>query len=294
MHRLSIFIFILALTFIGCENCDDENENILNNEEATYRVHIQTISSIIEGMTVCSSDNTCKSTDENGMVYFDELGTYDFKIRDMLVSSLDINQSKTIVSPYKLFDDSELAKQVILLIHSFDKSSDPSDENVLLQLSSYIPTSDSISSFIDLHKESEFINYSVGEYNNSIDTYSNIIYRDCEEGAVHLNQRCDVYDLDIPTQAAYSRIDKIAEFIAKSEDKNVIIDNLDTKYLLEQISLTSFYLGDRYVFSFYPNNDDVIAKVYDTFYQSTDEMVLLDSNDSSTLVLEYISLKVIE
>lgn len=293
MHKVSIFMFTLLLMFNGCGSCDDESENTLENEE-TYSVHIQMVSSIIEGMTVCSSDDICKDTDENGMVYFNELGTYEFKVRDMILSTLDINQSKTIVSPYKLFEDNVLAKQVILLLHAFDKGSDPSDENVQLFLSSYVPIAENISSFIDSNKESEFINYSVGEHNNSIDTFSDIIYRDCEEGTEHLNQRCDVYRLNIPTQTAYSKLDNIAEFITKSENKNVIIDNIDTKYSLKQISLTSFYLGDRYIFSFYPDNELVKVKLYDTHYQSTDEMNLLDSDNNSVLNMEYISIKVSE
>ena len=149
---LKIVLMTIAFLFLACDDPKESIATTTNEEEPTVilPVQIQVLGSLIEGMIVCDTNNSCKQTDSDGVVSFEEFGDYNFKINDINVSSLTIDSNNTIVSPYTFFESNEtLAKNFLLLLHAFDKGSDITDEKVSLTFSSYIPTATSIKIFIE-------------------------------------------------------------------------------------------------------------------------------------------------
>jgi hypothetical protein len=280
--KLQKVIPILGLILIlGCDDPKEE-ASLDNNEEVIVpsAVQLQVVGSLIEGMIVCDSNSSCKQTDSNGMVAFDNFDSYTFKINDINVSSLNIETNRTIVSPYKLFEHNEtLAKNFLLVLHAFDKGSEISDEEVVLTFSSYIPKADTIEQFIIEHSENNDTNFSVNEHNISIDTQENIVNRGDRD-----------FTIDVPTKEAYAKLDRVSEFIALANDKNVTLGNVSTKYLLTSATLSSFELGERYRFNAFAKEEEVIVEIYDSQSRTTDSAKLIESDDNTTLVTNLVSI----
>ena len=289
-------IILLAMGLSGCKYKEDEDVNTAKLP-TPLNVQMQVLGSTIEGMTVCLDNNVCKKTDSKGMVAFEKFGSYTFKINDMHISTLEIDNNKTLISPYVLFDKNDtLAKDISLVIHAFDKSKDPSDESVLLSFSSYIPKAESIEAFIADNKVDGNLTYVINDHNNTIDFNASKIYRDCknEEVSVYdtnvgefvtrLELKCDEFVVDIAPKENYVLLEDVSAFIALAEDNNVTLENIETKYLLKQETLTSFTLGDRYRFSFFAEKEKVVVEIYDAQSRITDKGELLKSDDVHSLL----------
>lgn len=273
---------ILLIFILGCDDPIEEEPQPNNEEEVIpiLPVQIQVVGSLIEGMIVCDSNNSCKQTDSNGMVAFDKFDNYCFKINDINLSILNIDNNSTIISPYTLFDNNEtLAKSFLLLLHAFDKGSDISDEKVALTFSSYIPIAKDIPTFIREHRQDDDIVYSVNDHNITIDTEDNSIDRDNVD-----------FTIDVPIKAAYSKLDKVSNFITLANDKNVTLGNVSTKYLLTSSTLSSFELGERYTFSALAKEEDVVVEIYDKNSRTTDSAKLVESDDNNSLVTNLVSI----
>jgi len=231
-------------------------------------------------MVVCDTNNSCKKSDSDGMVAFEKFDDYNFKINDINVSSLLIDSNRTIVSPYKLFDTNDtLAKNFLLLLHAFDKSSDISDEKVVLSFSSYIPKANNIRTFIDEHREEDDIVYTVNDHDIIIDTEENSIDRGDED-----------FSIDVPSKETYAKLDIVSNFITLANDKNVTLGNVSTKYLLKSSTLSSFDLGERYTFSAFAKEEDVVVEIYDKNSRTTDSAKLVESDDNNSLVTNLVSI----
>lgn len=264
MNYIKILVLLWTVISLTSCSCGDEEESVEDNKSEALGIEIQVVGSLIEGMTLCLDNNVCKKTDSDGMVAFDSFGSYNFKINDINVYNLKIDSNNTIISPYDLFENNEtLAKDFLLLLHAFDKGSDISDEKVSLTFSSYIPTATTIESFIVEHIDDEDIVYSVNDHNITIDTADNSIDRDGTD-----------FPIDVPTKNAYALLNKISDFITVAHDKNVTLDNIETKYLLKKETLSSFSLGDSYIFTASAKEDEVVVEIYDRKARSTDSATL--------------------
>lgn len=290
-------VSIIVLLSMGLSGCSCEEDADTTELLTPLNVQMQVLGSSIEGMTVCLDNNVCKKTDTKGMVAFEKFGTYSFKINDMNISVLDIDKNKTLISPYALFDKNDtLAKDISLLIHAFDKSKDPSDKSVLLSFSSYIPKAESIEAFMLDHRVDDNLTFVVNEHNNTVDFNASKIYRDCEDKNVTVfdanasafvtktELKCDEFIVDIAPKENYALLEEVSSFISLAEDKNVTLENIETKYLLKQETLTSFTLGESYRFSFFVEKDKVAVEIYDAASRTTDKAVLLESDDATTLL----------
>jgi hypothetical protein len=285
---------------LGC-TYEEPKKKVEKEVEKVFAVDIQVVGSLIEGMTVCFDEkNLCKHTDKYGMVQFDDMGTYSFKIRDMHISKVEIDTNRTIISPYQFFEDNEtLAKRTILLLHAFDKTEDLSDEQVLLTLSSYIPKDKSIKSLLAKTKwkstykdvnntkvgsteenitkvlvsKHEVLQYMTNdlnitnnkEHNITINFSENNITRD-DDDMVHIN---------IPSKLSYANLNDVMKFVDLSYDKNVTINNSEEKYLLTKNSLTSFNIGEKYLVTAIVREDHVVLSFLDNTSRITDESILI-------------------
>jgi len=277
---------MIILMFLGCDDPVESTEPTTNEEETTVElpVQIQVVGSLIEGMIVCDSNNSCKQTDTNGMVSFEKFDDYAFKINDINISSLSIDSNMTIVSPYTFFDTNDtLAKNFLLLLHAFDKGSDITDETVSLTFSSYIPTVISIKTFIEEKLDGEDLVYSVNEHNIIIDTEDNSIDRDNVDSTIL-----------VPSKEIYKKLDYVSTFIEIANDKNVTLGNIGTKYLLERTTLTSFTLGERYRFTASVDESDVLVEIYDNTSRTTDNAKLVIGDENSTLITNLVSVTLVE
>lgn len=281
-----IVIISITLIFLGCDDPVESSENSDNEEEVTVElpVQIQVVGSLIEGMIVCDTNNSCKQTDTNGMVSFEKFDDYAFKINDINISTLTIDNNMSIISPYTFFDTNEtLAKNFLLLLHAFDKGSDITDEKVSLTFSSYIPTVSSIKTFIEEKLDGEDLVYSVNDHNITIDMEDNSIDRDNVDSTIL-----------VPSREIYKNLDHVSNFIEKTNDKNVTLGNIGTKYILKRTTLTSFTLGERYRFTASVNESDVLVEIYDSTSRTTDNAKLIIGDDNSTLITNLVSVTLVE
>jgi len=272
-----IFIILSLLLFVSCD-CGDSTK-----KDDEYKVKIQMVGSEIEGLRLCSQlskEPICKKTDSNGMVEFKKEGNFTVSINEMNISTIEVKNDASVYSPYQLFEnDEDLAKKVLLLFHAFDKSEDISDEKVSLSFSKYIPKFDSIEKLIKEEENLTLITYDVNEHNISIDWEDNTIIRDDKTTVI-----------EVPTKEAYAQLNDVAQFVYMADDKNVTMDNLETKYHLKKETLTRFSLGDAYILNAVAKDDKVVIEVYNKESRVTDEVVLLKSDDNNTLVTDYFSL----
>jgi len=279
--QTSTMLVVILFLILGCDDPKEVAPKEPNQEEEIkiLPVQLQVVGSLIEGMVVCDNNNSCKSTDNNGVVSFDKFGQYSFKINDINLSTLTIDTNKTILSPYTFFENNAtLAKDFFLLLHAFDKGSNIADEKVALTFSSYIPTATTIEDFITTHLDGDDLLYSVNEHNITIDTEDNSIDRDDKS-----------FDIDVPTKESYAKLQYISNFIEVAEDKNVTLSNLSTKYLLKGVTPTSFTLGERYRFTAYAKTEDVMVDIYDSTSRTTDKSKLIIDDNNQTLITNLVS-----
>lgn len=303
---MNILMIVLLIGLSGCKYKEDED---INSTKAPIplNVQMQVIGSHIEGMTVCFNNDICKKTDIKGMVAFEKIGSYSFKIKDMNISTINIEQNKTIITPYVLFEkDDILAKNTALLIHAFDKDSDPTDQSVLLSFSSYIPKANNITTFISEQRIDDNLTFLINEHNNTIDFNSSKIYRDCKDENMSIFDEntsafvtslvfhCDEFLLDIPSKDAYATLADVTAFIALAENKNIRLENIETTYILRQETLTSFMLGESYRFSFFAEKEKVIVEIFDTQTGTTDKAELLENDDENTLLSNLTQLTIVK
>jgi len=277
MTSKKIFIILSLLLFVSCD-CGDSTK-----KDDEYKVKIQMVGSEIEGLRLCSQlleEPICKKTDSNGMVEFKKKGNFTVSINEMNISTIEVKNDASVYSPYQLFEkDEDLAKKVLLLLHAFDKSEDISDEKVSLSFSKYIPKFDSIEKLIKEEENLTLITYDINEHNVSIDWEDNTIIRDDKTSVI-----------EVPTKEAYAQLNDVAQFVYMADDKNVTMDNLETKYHLKKETLTRFSLGDVYILNAIAKEDKVVIEVYNKESRVTDEVVLLESDDNNTLITDYFSL----
>jgi len=303
-------------------SCSYEEQNGSTDEEVekVFAVQIQVVGSLIEGVTVCyDANNTCKQTNNKGMVEFDTFGKYSFKIRDIPLSTLNIDNNRTIVSPYTLFDKNEtIAGRSVLLLHAFDKSEKIDDEEVLLSLSSYIPKIKDFPTLLAkakieiIPKDLNTIlqNATNGDSNASdanatdandtsrfVDTYELLRYStndlNLSEVKVHeiiinftennITRDGEHFHVEIPSKESYESLNSVMHFVDFAMDKNVSFNNFEEKYQLIKTSLTSFNLGERYVVSSIVKKDHVVIEFFDTTTRLTDETILIVSDDDNVL-----------
>jgi len=314
-----IEILILTILMVGC-TYEEPKESVPEVVDKVFAVDIQVVGSLIEGMSVCFDEkNICKFTNKYGMVQFDDMGTYSFRIRDMNISQVEIDANRTIVSPYVLFDTNDtLAKRALLLFHAFDKSEDITDEEVLLTLSTYIPTDKSIKSLIGKTKvdltymdvnnteansteenitkvlvsEYEVLNYITNDLNISNSNEHNITINFSENNITRDDN--DMVHIAIPNKSSYESLDDVMKFVDLALDKNVSINNSDEKYLLTKNSLTSFNLGERYLVSAIVKEDHVVISFLDNISRITDESTLIVNDMDNILSTNLLDLYVDE
>ena len=320
-------VFLIIFIILGINSCsyeETEKDSEEQVEKKVSAVQIQVVGSLIEGLTVCyDKNNTCKQTNKSGMVEFDVFGKYSFKIRDINLSTLKIDNNRTIVSPYTLFDKNEtLAQRSVLLFHAFDKGEKIDDEEVLLSLSSYIPdikdfptllakskvetvvkdlneilnlNNDSNSSdnndtndtsrFVD---EFELLRYTTNEFNLSNVKEHNITINFTDNNITRDEQ---VFHVDIPKKSSYESLNEVMKFVDLSVDKNVTIDNFEEKYLLTKNSLTSFNLGDKYVVTSIVKKDHIVIQFFDNASRISDETILITNDEDNVLSTNLLDLR---
>ncbi|CAA6808861.1 MAG: Unknown protein [uncultured Sulfurovum sp.] len=279
MKFLLVTFLILGITACSYEESKTESTEEVEKVSA---VQIQVVGSVIEGLTVCfDKNNSCKQTTTEGMVEFDSFGTYSFKVRDIEISTLTIDNNRTIISPYSLFDQNDtLAEQTLLLLHAFDKSETIDDEEVLLTLSSYIPEVQSFQELFDDINESRMLKYVTNDFNVSDSTEHNITINFSESNITRDNESTTIV---VPTKESYESLDTIMNFVDLAVDKNVTLDNFDDNYLLTKSSLTSFNLGDKYVVTAVVKKDHVVLQFFDNTSRTTDEAILVTNSDENVL-----------
>jgi len=273
------FGLLLLFSFVACD-CDDSEDS---KKEDEYTVKIEMVGSAIEGLTLCTTideASICKKTDSRGMVEFKEGKRFNIALNDMNLTTIEIEHNASVYSPFQLFSEERFAKKVLLLLHAFDKSEDITDEQVLLSFSKYIPNFASIKELIEKEENLTLISYEVNDHNVTIDWEDNTILRDSAEVAI----------VDVASKEAYYRLNSVARFVYLAEDKNVTMDNLETKYLLKRDSLTRFSLGEEYSLHAFAKDNDVIVELYNKKTRTTDELKLLDGEDNNTLRMDYLSL----
>ncbi|CAA6816268.1 MAG: Unknown protein [uncultured Sulfurovum sp.] len=286
MKRILILIS-LGLFIVAC-SYEEQTTSVEEEESFPAAVQIQVVGSTVEGLTVCfDTNNTCKKTNTNGVVEYESFGDYRFMIRDINITTLTIDNNRTIVSPYKLFDANEtMAKRFLMLLHAFSKSSDPTDEAVLLTLSDYIPVEKSIEELldktaIDSNTTHETLKYTINEHNVSIDFDESNITRDDK-----------TYNLSIPSKKAYQALETVKNFVDFAVDKNVSLDNFEDKFLFVKQSLTTFSLGDKYTVTTIVKEDEVFLDFLDNESRTTDRTTLIETNNSKVLTTSLLSLRI--
>ena len=324
-----LFILFTVLAVGACSYEEPKKNPEEETKEKIFAVQMQLVGSIIEGLTVCfDENNTCKKTNNSGMVEFENFGKYSFKIRDINLSTLEIDTNRTIVSPYTLFDKNEtLAKRSVLLLHAFDKGKTIDDEQVLLSLSSYIPD---IKDFPSLLAESkvelipkdinEILNLNNTDSNNSENNDTNDTSRFAYEyellryttNEFNITDNANEHNITInftesnitrdgkdshiviPDKSSYESLDNIMKFVDLAVDKNVTIDNFEEKYLLTKNSLTSFNLGDKYVVNAIVKEDHVVLEFFENSSRIKDETILIETDEDNILLTSMLNLRLDE
>jgi len=304
--KFFLMIFTILL-FVSCSYQEKDTKIEEEEVEKKFSVQMQVVGSLIEGLTVCyDKNNICKQTDKNGMVEFDFFGNYSFKIRDINLSTLTIENNRTIISPYTLFDKNEtLARRSILLIHAFDKGTKIDDEEVLLSLSSYIPKVNDFLTLLsktklkivpkDINDSSHFVDeyellgYITNDFNISDSKEHNITINFTENNITRDGKETH---LVIPTKSTYESLNGIMKFIDLANDKNVSFDNFNQKYLLTKKSLTSFNLGDKYIVNSIVKEDHVVMEFFDNASRIKDETILIISDEDDVLSTNILDLRI--
>jgi len=271
---------LIILTILGIISCSYEEPVTPPVEETTEAaVQLELVGSQIEGLTVCfDANNTCKKTSTTGVVDYTYFGEYRFMIRDMNITTLSIDANRTVISPYELFESNEtLAQRFLVLIHAFSKSTDPTDDSVLLTLSKFIPENTNISALL----ANNILTYSIDDNNVSINFSDNNISRN----GTDFNQR-------VPSKAAYTSLGIVKNFVDFAKDKNVSLDNFEEKHLLSKTSLTTFTLGSKYTVTIKVEGEKVFLNFLDNETRVTDKATLIDNNNTEVLSTNLLSLRV--
>lgn len=285
-HTKQISGLIFILLFIAGCSCSEsvDNKKAEETTEAPPMVWIQMAYPKVEGLSICS-ELECKHTDADGMAVFSAFGRYTFRINQMELGSINVENNRTLVTPANLMSlNDAYPKWLELFLHACDRDEYPDDERVLLTFSPFIPSDGNFTDLLENSVIDGNLSYSTSEHNITIDAVNSFLLRDAEE-----------YNLTLVDSEIYTQLANFTEFVTRADEHNASFFSTGEKLLVTSETLTRFDLGDRYQIQSMVENGKLMIKIYDySTYEEQNAVYLSTDDENLTLITDLMTLSVVQ